>query len=65
MRYKALVSFTGIISMAMGDVREISDTSVAKDLLNAGYVEEIKEISPEKVTEEKTSPKRKEKKDDN
>lgn len=51
--------------MAMGDVREISDTSVAKDLLNAGYVEEIKEISPEKVTEEKTSPKRKEKKDDN
>lgn len=51
--------------MAMGDVREISDTSVAKDLLNAGYVEEIKEISPEKVTEEKTSPKRKKKKDDN
>lgn len=65
MRYKALVSFTGIISMAMGDVREISDTSVAKDLLNAGYVEKIKERSSEKVTEKKTSPKRKEKKDDN
>lgn len=39
MRYKALISFscTGF-SMAMGDVRDISDSSVADDLINAGYI---------------------------
>ena len=51
--------------MAMGDVKEIKDTSIAKDLLKAGYIEEIKEIVPEKVTEKKKSPRRKENKDGN
>ncbi len=65
MMYRALLSFTGKISMAMGDVKEIKDTSIAKDLLKAGYIEEIKEIVPEKVTEKKKSPRRKENKDGN
>ena len=60
MMYKALISFTGLISMTKGDVREISDISLASDLLKAGYIEEAKETSPKKVTEKKTkSPSRK------
>jgi hypothetical protein len=42
MLYKAKVDFSGIISMSLGDVSEIADASIAKDLLKAGYIEEIK-----------------------
>lgn len=42
MKYKALVSFTGLLSMAMGEVRDISDPSISSDLLKAGYIEEFK-----------------------
>jgi hypothetical protein len=42
MKYKALVSFTGLMSMAMGEVREISDPSISSDLIKAGYIEEFK-----------------------
>lgn len=38
MQYKATVSFTGLISMAMGEVREISDPLIVEDLLNAGHI---------------------------
>ena len=78
MRYRALVSFTGTVSMAGGEVREISDLAIAKNLLKVGYIEEITEkvteketekvteTVTEKVTEKKTrSPKRKENKDGN
>lgn len=41
--YKALVSFTGKVSMTIGQVGEIPDKAVAADLVKAGYVEEIKE----------------------
>lgn len=40
--YKAVVSFSGLISMAEGEVREISDLTIAKDLLKAGYIEEVR-----------------------
>lgn len=57
--YKALVSFSGVVSMAAGEVREISDPSVAADLLKAGYIEEFKENEPKKGKKErkKRSPK--------
>ena len=42
MEYKAKVSFSGAISMAAGEVKPITDADVAKDLLKAGYIEEIK-----------------------
>lgn len=65
MRCRAIVSFTGTISMVMGEVREISDLAIAKNLIKVGYVEEIKDKT-ETVTEEKTkSPRRKGKKDGN
>lgn len=40
--YKALKSFSGIISMAEGEVKDISDPFVIKDLVKAGYIEEVK-----------------------
>ena len=51
MMYKALISFCGKVSMTMDEVREISDQSIAKDLLNAGYIEEVK---PKAETKTKT-----------
>jgi len=60
MMYKALISFTGIVAMAKGDVREISDTSLANDLLKAGYVEQVMDVISQDVTEKKAkSPSRK------
>lgn len=54
-KYKALVSFSGIISMAMGEIREISDKSIADDLLKNNYIIELKEIKPVKKPILKTS----------
>jgi hypothetical protein len=42
MEYKALISFCGLVSMAEGEVREISDSTIAKDLEDAGFVEKVK-----------------------
>lgn len=41
--YKALKSFGGIVSMKKGEVKDINDENIIKDLRNAGYIEEIKE----------------------
>ena len=38
---KALVSFSGVVSMRAGETREIDDAGVVADLKQAGYVEEI------------------------
>jgi hypothetical protein len=43
MKVKALISFSGVESMAMDEVKDILDESIVKDLLRAGYVEEVKE----------------------
>lgn len=37
MKLKALVSFTGKVSMFMGEIREVADESIAADLIRAGY----------------------------
>ena len=42
MKYKALVSFVGQISMAKGNITEISNKDIISDLLKAGYIEEVK-----------------------
>ena len=62
--YRALISFSGLISMAEGEIREIADEAMVKDLLNAGYIEEVtpdvpKEIPSEDKSEEKPKPKKK------
>ena len=43
MTYKAMISFSGILSMAEGEVRDISDSSLAKELLRCGYIKEAEE----------------------
>lgn len=42
MLVKAKHSFAGVISMGEGEERELSEGAVLKDLLSAGYVEEVK-----------------------
>ena len=45
--YKAIKTFAGInLAMKKGDTKDYIDEEIAKDLLRAGYIEEIKEDSP-------------------
>lgn len=41
MAYKALKSFSGLVSMRRGEERDIKDQEIVKDLLRAGYIEEV------------------------
>lgn len=43
MKIKAKVSFAGAFSMVSGQIKECSDKATLKDLLKAGYIEEVKE----------------------
>ena len=43
MKYKALKCFSGLISMAKGEVREIKDKNLVADLLNAKYIEPLEQ----------------------
>ena len=54
-KYKALLSFSGAISMAMGEIRELSDKSIVTDLLKNNYIIELKEIKPTNKKSVKTS----------
>lgn len=54
MRYKALKSFSGLVSMFDGEVREITDKNIISDLLQARYIEEVKE---QKKTAKRTTKK--------
>ena len=55
--YKALKSFSGVISMAEGDIKDISNPIIVKDLVKAGYIEEVKpaetKAKKKKTAEEK------------
>ena len=54
-KYKALKSFSGLITMRKGSEKEIKDEAIAKDLLDAGFVVAL---DSEKVTSKKTSSKK-------
>lgn len=59
--YRALESFSGLISMYQNEVRAIEDKEIVKDLLGAGYIEEYKPASDKKpkvteVTDTKKEP---------
>lgn len=43
MKYRALVSFVGRISMIKGEVREIQDEALAKSLLQPKFIEKVEE----------------------
>jgi hypothetical protein len=59
--YKALTSFSGVISMRKGEVKAITDKEVVADLLRAGYIEAVKKAEAEKKAEVKTEKKAEEK----
>jgi hypothetical protein len=40
--FKAIKSFSGVLSMNVGEVKDIADVNIAKDLLKAGYIVEVK-----------------------
>ena len=46
--YRAKVGFSGLISMKKNEVKQIKDKAIVKDLLKAGYIEEIKPTKSEK-----------------
>lgn len=68
--YKALKSFSGVVSMVSGEVKDISDPLVVKDLVKAGYIVEVKpaktkaeveaEVKPKKTTKKTAKDKAKE-----
>lgn len=52
MKYKAKITFGGVVSMAEGEVKEV-DERTAKELLKAGYIEEIKPATKKADTKKK------------
>ena len=48
MKVKAKTSFAGIVTMAAGEIRDIPDAKIVKDLVQAGYVEEVKSAKAKK-----------------
>lgn len=41
MKVKALICFSGVVSMYKGEEREINDSDILTDLINANYIEPI------------------------
>lgn len=52
--YRALVSFSGVISMTLNEEREITDKNLIKDLVKAGYIEKVKTADKKKADETST-----------
>lgn len=54
MAYRALKTFTGLITMVKGEVREIKDEALVNDLVKNGYVVSLSEKKAEKKEPEVT-----------
>ena len=48
MKIRAVENFSGLISMRKGEERELEDELLLKDLLKAGYIEEVAPVQPTK-----------------
>ena len=48
MAYRALKTFTGVLTMVKGEVREIKDETLVKDLLKNGFIVSLSEKKAEK-----------------
>jgi len=44
--YRALESFSGLISMYKGEEKVIDNQDIIDDLIRANYIEEVKPIEP-------------------
>lgn len=67
MKVKALISFSGAVTMYAGEICEITDTQILSDLLKAEYIipAEVTEQKPEEQVQEKPkspAPKKQQKK---
>ena len=56
--YKALKSFSGVVSMVSGEVKDISDPLVIKDFVKAGYIVEVKPAKTKAEVEAEVKPKK-------
>lgn len=52
MKVKAIKSFVGVVSMSVGDIKDIQSDEVVNDLVKAGYVEAVDD-KPKAKTESK------------
>ena len=57
--YKALKSFTGLVSMVAGEIKDIPEKWIALDLLGAGYIEEVQATPEKEEPKPKTARKKK------
>lgn len=58
MKYRALVGFSGLVTMRKNEVRELTDEEIIKDLLKAKYIELAKGSNePKPTTKKKTTKK--------
>lgn len=65
MKVKALKTFAGLFTMTEGEEKELEDTEALRELLHAGYVEEVKENAEESpLRPSDTSPRGRGKKED-
>ena len=48
MKIRAIENFSGLISMTKGEERELNNELLLKDLLKAGYIEEVAPVQPKK-----------------
>lgn len=56
MEYRAKVSFAGQLCMYAGEIREIGNEELEKDLLQAGYIEPVKNsLSEENIKADSSS----------
>ena len=62
MKIKAIVSFSGILSMSAGEIIDCDNAEVVNGLLDAGYVEEVKEAKEPVKEQPAKAPKRSAKK---
>lgn len=53
MKYKALISFAGAVSMGKGEIKEIEDKAIINDLLDAKYIEPAEVKTTTKKTAKK------------
>ena len=58
MKYRALVGFSGLVTMRKNEVRELTDESIITDLLRAKYIELAQGSNePKPTTKKKTNKK--------
>lgn len=52
--YKALKTFTGLVNMRKGEVKDIADKAIVTDLLRCGYIEDLSPAKVEKATKSRS-----------